>query len=207
MADVTRTQERTPTPFTPPIDCPGAPPSRLAIGGAGGTVGHGRGVYERPGGRLMRTLLESSPFLVEGGPECVNRQVWWQIRTRNGIVGWISEGMVGDYFAEACPLSAVGAYELSCPAANPSRLRTDQSHLMSWIRGLRMRAEPGLSAPQLDSLAYREVVDVIGGPACADGLIWWNVRVPDRGSSGWIAEASLENWLTIPEPWLACTGE
>ena len=63
----------------------------------------------------------------------------------------------------------------------------------------RLRAAPGLAASLVGSLPSGSVVDLIAGPLCADGLIWWQVVVsggPQNRLAGWTAEGSAtEKWL------------
>jgi hypothetical protein len=65
-----------------------------------------------------------------------------------------------------------------------------------------LRAEPNRDAEVLYSLLDGIAVDIIGGPACANGLNWWQVRVVGREDVvGWVAEggtAAGGYWL-IPE--------
>jgi hypothetical protein len=136
----------------------------------------------------------------------VDNQVWWQVRTMNGISGWVSEGAGDEYYAVTCSLAAVADHGLECPEANPSRLRVGQSRLLSLVNGLRIRAEPGLNAQIVDTLSPRELLLVTGEPACADGAIWWPVQSTIDRRAGWVAE-SLNSWLTVPEPWLGCQKE
>jgi hypothetical protein len=33
-------------------------------------------------------------------------------------------------------------------------------------------------------------VEIIGGPVCADGYLWWKIRVLDHPEEGWSAETT-----------------
>ena len=55
--------------------------------------------------------------------------------------------------------------------------------------GLRVRARPGLSMPEVGRLPDGSVVAVVGASQMADGLEWW--RVQGAGISGWVAAIYL----------------
>ncbi|MCA9884736.1 MAG: hypothetical protein KC708_17275 [Anaerolineae bacterium] len=46
---------------------------------------------------LLFTLVDGVPFIIEGGPVCVENMNWWQIRVlaSTEVVGWMSEGSPG----------------------------------------------------------------------------------------------------------------
>jgi hypothetical protein len=94
---------------TPSPSCPGAPPQRLQVGGRGQVCTRTDNVRLRiePGStsNIVASLPTGTVFTVIGGPECAgDNWSWWQIRTIDGLTGWIAEG--GDetdrYFL--CPL-------------------------------------------------------------------------------------------------------
>jgi hypothetical protein len=41
---------------------------------------------------------------------------------------------------------------------------------------------------------------VVGGPACADGYIWWNIRTRE-GTLGWSAEGDRREYFMEPFNW------
>ncbi|GAB4450197.1 MAG: hypothetical protein Kow00120_20470 [Anaerolineae bacterium] len=196
-----------PTPETPVIDCPGAPLSRLAVGEGARVIGGNRELFDSPAGAPVMTLLETAPFIVEDGPQCANRQVWWQVRTMNGVTGWISEGARDGYRTEMCPLVGVPDHNLQCPGAQPSRVRVGQNRLRVITQGLRLRSQPSLSGATVHNLDFYELLVITGAPVCADGAIWWPVQATGARREGWVAEATNQEWHTVPDPWLGCEAE
>lgn len=86
-----------------PQECPGAAPTRLAIGSLARVI---------PGGGPNRLRSEASAqsaqigLIAEGdvvtvlyGPICDRDVVWWQV-DYNGVVGWTAEGQGGTYFLD-----------------------------------------------------------------------------------------------------------
>ncbi|MBW4437703.1 MAG: SH3 domain-containing protein [Pleurocapsa minor GSE-CHR-MK-17-07R] len=50
----------------------------------------------------------------------------------------------------------------------------------------RLRNNPSSTATQVGTISGGQVMSVIGGPACADGIVWWQVAVGSQ--VGWTAE-------------------
>ncbi len=53
----------------------------------------------------------------------------------------------------------------------------------------RLRSAPSTSAQQIGLLQPGEEMEVVGGPACADGYVWWQVRAGTL--TGWTVEGAL----------------
>ncbi|HLA42571.1 MAG TPA: SH3 domain-containing protein, partial [Aggregatilineales bacterium] len=70
--------------------------------------------------------------------------------------------------------------------------------------GVVFRDAPGTIAGQsnvLDTLSEGVIMTVIGvEPACKDGFLWWQVRLPD-GREGYVAEGAGKNGGYFLEPW------
>jgi hypothetical protein len=53
----------------------------------------------------------------------------------------------------------------------------------------RLRSSPSSTAPQIGTISGGQTFSIIGGPACADGIVWWQVAVGSQ--VGWTAEGLL----------------
>jgi len=106
-----------PTATTPPLPappapltgdfCPGAPSSRLEVGmRARVTFTDGTALRLRttPGGSIITSMPEGTPFNLIGGPLCQEGFTWWNIELDDGTAGWSAEGDDENYFIE--PLSS-----------------------------------------------------------------------------------------------------
>jgi hypothetical protein len=68
---------------------------------------------------------------------------------------------------------------------------------------VKVRTDPGLSSPQIDSMADGNLMikgntgTVLDGPISKDGYVWWKISY-DIGITGWSAEKYLE--LLSEEP-------
>jgi hypothetical protein len=89
-------------------NCPGAPPSRLAIGGHGqvtvtpsGQVPVPIRVRETPGrsGKVIGQLRDGMAFEVKEGPTCKDSYAWWHI-VAESLEGWVAEGDSNGYYVE-----------------------------------------------------------------------------------------------------------
>jgi hypothetical protein len=96
------------TPRQPVSSCPGAPPQRMIVNQRGYICTKSDSVRLRSDPkRSAGTLIQLKPgkqFTVIGGPACSDNWSWWNIRTDDGLTGWISEGgdEIDPYFI--CPL-------------------------------------------------------------------------------------------------------
>ena len=64
-------------------------------------------------------------------------------------------------------------------------------------RPLNVRREPNLGARTLTQLLPGDTFQVIGGPVCEGGYLWWEVRL-DNGTVGWSAEGDLDHYYFTP---------
>ncbi len=54
------------------------------------------------GNSILTLLPEGTIFYVTGGTVCGEPYWWWPVQTSTGIIGWMAEGVVGNYFIEPC---------------------------------------------------------------------------------------------------------
>ncbi len=89
-----------------------------------------------------------------------------------------------------------------CPEARPSRLHVGMGARVTGVPALpnRVRAAPGLDKPRVGWLQVGEPMDVLGGPACASGMVWWKIRSRRSGLVGWTAEGDVDNYWLEPLP-------
>src|SRR5258708_37738810 len=92
--------------------CPGAPLTRLFVGGQGqlstssDTSTVAVRLRETPGrtGRVVGQVEAGSTFQVVSGPQCKDNYAWWQVVSQ-GSLGWLAEGDKKSYFVE--PINVV----------------------------------------------------------------------------------------------------
>ena len=84
-----------------------------------------------------------------------------------------------------------------CPGNPPSRLAVGGIAIVSPGDPDNLRRDPSLESPVLAQLAAGIQLQVIGGPTCADGYLWWRVQ-QWAGPQGWIAEGHGSNYYLLP---------
>ena len=80
----------------------------------------------------------------------------------------------------------------SCPGAPPQRVRVGGSaRVCTAYDRLVVRAKPLSSSAELTRLDPGTVVDVTGGPVCAEDWSWWQIETA-AGLTGWVSEGGDE---------------
>jgi hypothetical protein len=69
---------------------------------------------------------------------------------------------------------------------SPSNLQVGNIAVAA-VSGLNVREHPRLSAKTIFTLSYSELVSVVSGSSCADGLVWWQIGT-SNGNGGFVAE-------------------
>ncbi|MFP4321420.1 MAG: Ig-like domain-containing protein, partial [Anaerolineales bacterium] len=90
-----------------------------------------------------------------------------------------------------------GIGNIQCLGAPPPRLQVGDRGVVvpDDPAPLRVRAEPNLQSQILTEIPPETVFDVIGGPICADGFIWWNITVEGQDVAGWSAEGTPDDYF------------
>ncbi|HVP22018.1 MAG TPA: SH3 domain-containing protein [Anaerolineaceae bacterium] len=95
------------------------------------------------------------------------------------------------------PVGSEGESSDACPGSYPSHLRVGQRAMVSLIPPLpnNVRERAAETAKFLFAIQPGELVDVIEGPGCANGWVWWKIQTAN-GQSGWTAEGDGKDyWL------------
>lgn len=98
------------------------------------------------------------------------------------------------------PTPYLGATWYPCLGLYPSRLRVGDRAMVSLSPPLpnRLRREASKGAEVIALLQPGEKVEILGGPACASQMIWWQVRSLASGLSGWTAEGDGKTYWLVP---------
>lgn len=197
--------------FTPDqvFGCPNGIPSRMITGFQGMTSLKSSPTNLRAeastSSAILQELRPGSFVNVLGGPVCSENYTWWQVRpSGDSTVGWMAEGVPGEYFLEPFPYQFEEQTTESvenCPAM-PSRMVLNQKGRVvpTEIDGSSFR-----DAPRSDNVLFRiysdSIFTVIGGPLCLPStsqygyLQWWNIQLAD-GQIGWVSEGGAgEYWI------------
>jgi hypothetical protein len=155
-------------------------------------------------GAIVNYYTEEVVLTITEGPVCANGYNWWRVEGV-GNPGWVIEGRPGRYFLAP----AVGTPDPSTLCYPPldftigERART--------VTGVRVHTRASLSALAMTVLPLDTLILLLDGPVCADGINWWQARVPFGNMSvvGWVAEGFPENYwleteLATPTPTPFC---
>lgn len=63
-----------------------------------------------------------------------------------------------------------------------------------------LRSDAGKSNVSIDKIYPGEVIEIVGGPICIEGVNWWQVEGKDRNFEGWTSEGEGEYWLVPCSP-------
>jgi WD40 repeat protein len=97
----------TATPVVSPGGCPGAPATRLVIGGRGQvTPGEPNALNSQPApasrdpnSKRLNPIPPGGVFTVLDGPVCAWNYAWWKVNY-NGVIGWTAEGEGATYWVQ-----------------------------------------------------------------------------------------------------------
>jgi hypothetical protein len=82
-----------------------------------------------------------------------------------------------------------------CAGLMFSRLRLGIRGVVSDETANRVRNAPSINAAEVTSIPSQAEFDVLAGPACAEGYVWWQVNY--NGVVGWTVEgADGGYWLS-----------
>jgi hypothetical protein len=136
---------------------------------------------------------------VVAGPLCVDQVAWWQISLvdDSGSVAWTPEMVTTGAYV----LNPVHDFEVSAAVACPDALVSRLS-IGAFVQVLpeepaqMLRAAPAEDSRVIASLPAGSFVQVLAGPVCADGSLWW--MIGQAGDSGWIAEGIDSRYVLAP---------
>lgn len=116
---------------------------------------------------------------------------------RNEVVAKISTGSPVQPTVIPSPTARVVIWR-PCPDAATSRLKVGDIAYVTKDPPVpnRVRREPSRQADILGLINPGGSMDIIDGPACADGWVWWKVKNADY--EGWMSEGDHETYWMIP---------
>ena len=87
-----------------------------------------------------------------------------------------------------------------CLGAPPTRLRVDLFAYVNPDPPLpnNLRRDAGKDSPLLGEIQPGEAMQILEGPQCVDGWVWWKVHILDTELEGWTAEGDGQNYWLIP---------
>ncbi len=140
-------------------------------------------LWQLPVGRLMDELAADRYYAPYNLLDKLSPD--WGVLLRQWQIDLAPELNVENY--ELLQLSGQAA-NLECPGAPPSRLKVgDMAIVISDPDPVRAR-ESAPDGAVIDQLYRDYQLPIVGGPVCADSIVWWEVRLRDDRTA-WVAEA------------------
>lgn len=89
---------------------------------------------------------------------------------------------------------------LVCPNTYPTQLKKGIRVYANLYPNLpsRIREQATTRAKIVGMISPGEEADVLDGPACAEGWIWWKIK-KDNGLTGWTAEGDGKDYWILPK--------
>lgn len=136
---------------------------------------------------------------VISGPQCRDGYNWFQLQTSQGT-WWAAESGSGDYWL----VVYTGQSQLTTAPVQPSsggnctstRLTVGGQAVVTPGTPNRLRSGPGTGYDRITSIPAGGTMQVIGGPSCGNGYIWWQVSY--NGITGWTAEGGDGSYWLDP---------
>lgn len=103
--------------------------------------------------------------------------------------------------ATPTPTPNLQATWVPCPGTYPSRLYVGNQAMVSSDPPLpnRVRSEPNTTTNNIiGMLQVGEKMEILEGPVCSQGWIWWRVRSLSTGLTGWTAEGDASGYWLVP---------
>lgn len=149
------------------------------------TPGH----LNKPANDIASEVAQGTNVQLGEGPQIVDGLVWWRVRAPSG--GWFG------WMAENAPDGAALLERIAAPAPTQPAGRFKPGDRAMTVAFVRLRRTPGfLNKPADDVIAdiwQGTPVTILGGPASADDLTWWEVEtqsISGQTVRGWMAESA-----------------
>ena len=135
---------------------------------------------------------EGELIQVIDGPECNYGWLLWKVRTAAGLEGWTPETNGKEFWIEPYP-----AWD-ACRGSQKSLLHKGdmaQVNLFPPVSN-RVRSGPSTTAEHIASIDPGVKLNIIDGPHCGEGLVWWKIRA--GSTTGWTAEGKGDTYWLVP---------
>lgn len=89
-----------------------------------------------------------------------------------------------------------------CAGSYPSRLQVGLRAYVSYDPPLpnRVRSQPNTTSNILGMLEVGEQMEILEGPVCSQGWIWWRISSLQKSLTGWTAEGDQNDYWLVPLP-------
>ena len=175
-------------------------PSRLRIGDSayvslGGTKSSLRSEPDtHSANNIIQKYLPGSVIEILDGPYCSYGILLWMVSTTQDEVGYMAEGNTSEFWM--VPIQRYAA----CPGQLPTRLEPGGQGFVEEMPKMRniMRVDPLSSSSEVYRIEPGRSFDVLDGPVCRDGQIWYQIQAHSNGRIGWTRESGDGRYFLAP---------
>lgn len=139
------------------------------------------------------------------GPQCADGFSWWLVEsTKDELRGWTAQEGEKEQWIIPCPDQIVTCTQKSPPTLatsndrdtiNNNQCKSEKLSLgiLAHVKQdslLVIRSEPN-TGYVIGRAGPMSEINIIGGPICLDGAVWWRVKIATSNLSGWTMENGL----------------
>ncbi|MCO5194744.1 MAG: SH3 domain-containing protein [Anaerolineae bacterium] len=168
------------------VDAAQAPyQTRLAVGEYAQVIPPDPSNVRTSAGRWLGSVPARGVVYILDGPLYRSNMIWWYIDyPETGLQGWMSEGGRRGYYMAPWDGGIGGS---DTPTSTTGLAVGDLAYVIEPPDNI-VRRNPGLNSAVIGRFPAGAVLDIVGGPRTADGIIWWKVYSRSQNLSGWTAE-------------------
>ncbi|MCU0498582.1 MAG: SH3 domain-containing protein [Anaerolineae bacterium] len=159
----------------------------------------GNAIYDQPNGLPLDNQVLGGEIVTIGA--CIDGILWLEIEAfdplteTNSLRGWVQANNTSFSYLWMTVNQTMGA--LYCPDTPDMRLVIGQEGEVIIGQGANnLRREATTNSDIIKVIGEGERFNVIGGPVCADGVVWWQVEYD--GFIGWTAEGEGDTYWLAP---------
>ncbi|MBI5668035.1 MAG: SH3 domain-containing protein [Chloroflexi bacterium] len=138
-------------------------------------------IYSEPStsASVAEATISGVSLVIVGGPQIVDGETWWQVRSPSGLEGWVLETIDGQ--------TALLLPGTSSPPAELGLRVGEEAIVAGQGKVLLIYAEPRTDASVVEATVSGVTLTITDGPEVVEGVVWWQVRSPS-GTEGWTPE-------------------
>ncbi len=138
---------------------------------------------------------------------CADSFSWWLVESiQGGLRGWTAEGRESEQWVIPCPDQTVACNKKPTPTPTSPAASTSSSKDKDKCKSDKLAVDILAQVQQDGLLVIREepntgdvigragplsVVNIVDGPACAGGAVWFKINIATFNLSGWATENNL----------------
>ncbi|MCO5190894.1 MAG: hypothetical protein M9918_22250 [Anaerolineae bacterium] len=168
------------------VDAAQAPyQTRLAVGEYAQVIPPDPSNVRTSAGRWLGSVPARGVVYILDGPLYRSNMIWWYIDyPETGLQGWMSEGGRRGYYMAPWDGGIGGS---DSPTSTTGLTIGDLAYVIEPPDNI-VRRNPGLNSAVIGRFPAGAVLDIVGGPRTADGMIWWLAYSRSENVRGWTPE-------------------